>query len=566
MPHHSEGSCAQHVSRGDKNLTDPDAAGSGAGRPRQARVSALARAVAISGVLGLCAMLLPAAASALPPTGIKGQVTDSSTHEPISGAEVCAISNGGGAEKKCEVTNSSGEYKIEGLKAEEYKVEFTAPQHERKTNTVTVKTGELAEVNAELQEVGEGAVTGRVTNASNGQGAGGVCVYASGQPCVETNGNGEYTLSGLPVGSYSVSFSSAETCEEEQGEKIRCQPKSDYIGQSVPVKVRSGKTETANVALQVAGQISGTVTNASITHPGLAKIEVCATRVTGPEEEFFREGCAYTNSGGQYTINGLGSGFYKVEFNGHICSIPKKGHPECSEVYITQYYHGQQTSKKGETTTVTTGSNTGGINETLREAFPTTPVGTAAPALTGTTAVGQALSCSQGSWSHEPTYVVYQWLRNGTVITGQTGSTYTLQAADQGHSITCSVTAGNGAGAASANSNTVAIPVPLVLFAGVKVKGSVASVTLRCPGPGACSGVMKIVARVITRHGRHKKTSNVTIGVASFSMPAGKRVTLRVHLTGQGRKLLGKAGKKGLKVQIAGSGVQAHTAVLRVHR
>jgi hypothetical protein len=49
-------------------------------------------------------------------------------------------------------------------------------------------------------------------------------------------------------------------------------------------------------------------------------------------------------------------------------------------------------------------------------------------------------------------------------------------------------------------------------------------------------------------------------------MGAGKRLTLKVHLTGQGRKLLGKAGKKGLKVQITGSGVQAHTAVLRVHR
>ena len=102
------------------------------------------------------------------------------------------------------------------------------------------------------------------------------------------------------------------------------------------------------------------------------------------------------------------------------------------------------------------------------------------------------------------------------MITGQTGSTYTLQAADQGHSITCSVTAGNGAGAASANSNAVAIPVPLAVFAGVKVKGAVASVTLRCPGPGACSGVMKIVARVVTKHGKRKKTSKVTIGVGQL--------------------------------------------------
>jgi hypothetical protein len=513
-------------------------------------------------------------ASALPPTGISGKVTDAETSEPISGAEACAYESAHEVSVKCGKTEPSGEYTIEGLAEASYKVRFTASHYGTQwysgqtswssATTVEVKSGVVTpNVGASITEEGEGSVAGRVTSASTGQGVGGVevCVSGSGTHCVETNSNGEYTLSGLPVGSDSVSFSPAVACEEELGEKIRCQPKSDYISQSVSVKVKSGKTETANAVLRVAGQISGTVTNASITHPGLAKIEVCATRVTGPEE-YGGGGCAYTSSNGQYTINGLESGFYKVEFNGYICSIPKKGERECSEVYITEYYHGQQTFKKGETTSVTTGSNTGGINESLREAFPTTPVSTAVPALTGTAAVGQALSCSQGSWSHEPTYVVYQWLRNGTVIAGQTGSTYTLQAADQGHSITCSVTAGNGAGAASANSNTVAIPVPLALFAGVKVKGSVASVTLRCPGPGACSGVMKIVARVATKHGR-KKTSNVTIGVASFSIPAGKRVTLKVHLTGQGRKLLATAGRGGLKVQITGSGIKAQAAKLK---
>jgi hypothetical protein len=43
----------------------------------------------------------------------------------------------------------------------------------------------------------------------------------------------------------------------------------------------------------------------------------------------------------------------------------------------------------------------------------------------------------------------------------------------------------------------------------------------------------------------------------------GKSLTLRSHLTGLGRKLLGQAGKKGLEVQIAGNGVRAHTVVLR---
>jgi hypothetical protein len=513
----------------------------------------------LAGLIAFGAMLLPAAASALPNTGIKGQVTDSGTHEPISGAEVCATSNGGGSEKVCEPTESSGKYKIEGLKAEEYRVEFSAPQHERKTSTVTVKSGELAEANAELEEVGAGSVTGRVTSASNGQGAAGVEACDGSGRCAETNGNGEYTISGLSVGSHTIFFSSAEACEEEQGEKIRCQPKSNFIGGEGSVKVKVSPTATLNIALQVGGQISGTVTNASITHPGLAKVEVCVTKVTGPEEYDGRN-CAYTGTGGQYAVSGLGNGFYNVEFNGYICSIPKKGHLECPEVYITQYYHGQQTFKSGQTVSVTTGSNTGGINESLREAFPTTPASTAAPALTGTAVVGSTLTCSQGSWSHEPTFLIYQWLRNGTVITGQTGSTYTLQTADLGSSITCSVTAGNGAGAVSATSNAIAVPKPLVVAgASAIVKGNVAMLKLTCTGAAACSGTLKLIAQV--RHG--KRTTNVTVGTARFSIAVGKSATIHVRLTAKGRSLVGKAGKRGLKVKLSGSGVKGRTLVLK---
>jgi hypothetical protein len=515
----------------------------------------------LAGLIALGAMVLPAAASALPNTGVKGLVTDSSTHEPISGAEVCATSNGGGAEKVCEPTESSGKYKIEGLKAEEYRVEFSASQHGGKTTTVTVKSGELAEANAELEEVGEGEVAGRVTAGSTGQGAGGVEVCSE-EPrrCIETNGNGEYRISNLSVGSHGISFSPAEACEEEQGEKIRCQPKSNYIvGQPGSVKVKSGQTAILNEALQVGGQISGTVTNASITHPGLAKVEVCATRVTGPEE-YGGGGCAYTSSNGQYTINGLITGFYKLEFNGDICSIPKKGNRECSEVYITQYYQGQQTFKNGTTVTVTVGSNTGGINESLREAFPATPAVIAAPALTGAVVVGSALTCSQGSFAHEPTYLIYQWLRSGAVISGQTGATYTLQTADLGSSITCSVTAGNGAGAVSATSNAIAVPKPLaVAGASASVKGNVATLKLTCTGAAACSGTLKLVASV--RHG--KRTTNVTVGTARFSIAVGKSATIHVRLTAKGRSLLGKAGKRGLKVTLSGSGVKGRTLVLK---
>jgi hypothetical protein len=74
------------------------------------------------------------------------------------------------------------------------------------------------------------------------------------------------------------------------------------------------------------------------------------------------------------------------------------------------------------------------------------PVNTAAPTLTGTPALGQTLTCSTGTWANNPTSFSYVWLRSGVAIAGQTGSTYVVQAADEGHTISCQVTAGNGGG------------------------------------------------------------------------------------------------------------------------
>jgi hypothetical protein len=74
------------------------------------------------------------------------------------------------------------------------------------------------------------------------------------------------------------------------------------------------------------------------------------------------------------------------------------------------------------------------------------PVNTGAPKLTGTPARGQVLACSQGTWANSPTSYTYAWLRDGTAIASQSASTYTVQSADQGHSISCQVTASNSGG------------------------------------------------------------------------------------------------------------------------
>ena len=74
------------------------------------------------------------------------------------------------------------------------------------------------------------------------------------------------------------------------------------------------------------------------------------------------------------------------------------------------------------------------------------PVNTGAPTLTGTPALGQTLTCSTGTWANSPTSFSYVWLRSGVPIAGQTGGTYVVQPADEGHAISCQVTASNGGG------------------------------------------------------------------------------------------------------------------------
>jgi hypothetical protein len=109
---------------------------------------------------------------------------------------------------------------------------------------------------------------------------------------------------------------------------------------------------------------------------------------------------------------------------------------------------------KGGNLTNTQMSNA--ITAGLTQEIP--PVNTTAPAVTGTGAVGNTLSCTQGNWTYVPTSYAYQWRRNGLNIAGATAATYLLQAADSGTSITCSVTATNPAGSTVAPiSNAVAV-------------------------------------------------------------------------------------------------------------
>lgn len=126
-------------------------------------------------------------------------------------------------------------------------------------------------------------------------------------------------------------------------------------------------------------------------------------------------------------------------------------------------------------------------------------------------------------------------------------------------------------------------PVPLSSSAGVavaagaaQVRGRKALLSLRCPGSGACAGRLRLVARVksVLRRSKGKRrrkgarrsprrARNIAIGRAGFAIAAGGSVAVLIPLTGRGKALFDKAGRRGLPVKLRGSGVASRRVRLK---
>jgi hypothetical protein len=96
------------------------------------------------------------------------------------------------------------------------------------------------------------------------------------------------------------------------------------------------------------------------------------------------------------------------------------------------------------------------------------PTATAAPAIAGVARVGQALSATDGDWTHEPTGYVRAWERcdasgDGCVpIADATAATYEPVAADAGSRLRVAVSATNGSGTTLARSAPTAVIRPVL--------------------------------------------------------------------------------------------------------
>ena len=99
----------------------------------------------------------------------------------------------------------------------------------------------------------------------------------------------------------------------------------------------------------------------------------------------------------------------------------------------------------GQTITVTvTGTKTGYTTASQTSVATAAVVAgvltSSTPTITGTAQVGSTLTANAGTWGPTPVTLTYQWKAAGTAISGATGSTFLLTAAQAGKTITVEVT------------------------------------------------------------------------------------------------------------------------------
>jgi Domain of unknown function (DUF1929)/Carboxypeptidase regulatory-like domain len=215
------------------------------------------------------------------------------TVKSTAGAAIAGASVGFGGGTT--TTNASGVYTLTGVPVGTVQLVASAAGFQSVTQNVTVTGGATTTANFTLTAgSGAGAVTGKVTNISNGTVLSGATVSWSGGSTT-TNTSGIYTLSNVTAGSRSITAT-----------------KSGYLARTSTANVTGGATATLNFQLATAGKMSVKVvaangavfSGATVTIKGGA----IATTVTGT-----------TTTTGIFATNWIPVGTYTV-------TVAKTGH------------------------------------------------------------------------------------------------------------------------------------------------------------------------------------------------------------------------------------------------
>ncbi len=311
---------------------------------------------------------------------IAGKVVDAAGKAALPGVEVCATpvsvrrSPSGYPFGNCDSTDAGGEYSIERLPTTSYRVRFFPgfslhgylPQYydgvvtKKLAEPVAVTAGSATDgIDAEMRQGGkiEGTVIDAVTKGPL-QGVN-VCLRGNFEGCVSTGADGKYTIEGLAAGSYKIGFFSSFQTGGYLGQYYDGKATRDLAS---PVTVGEGEVKTGiDAELEAAGKIAGKVTDA-LSGLGADSVQACAYEAASGEYE----GCDNTDADGEYTIEGLATGSYKVKFSpgNELGGI---GLEQPNFNYVTQYYDGAGSRATATSVVVTAGETVPDVDAAMEE-------------------------------------------------------------------------------------------------------------------------------------------------------------------------------------------------------
>ncbi|MFC0681734.1 hypothetical protein ACFFGH_28215 [Lysobacter korlensis] len=175
-----------------------------------------------------------------------------------------------------------------------------------------------------------------------------------------------------------------------------------------------------------------------------------------------------------------------------------------------------------------------------------------APAISGGKDVGKVLTVTPGTWGPSPVTLSYQWLRNGSAISGANAATYKLGSSDAGRSVSVRVTGSKG-GFPSVAKTSPAVAVngiltaktPTISGTGAVGKTLTASAGTWGPSPvtlkyqwyrngAAISGAVAKTYRLVTADAGRSITVKVTgskSGYTSASRTSSAKIVLKLLKT-----------------------------------
>jgi protocatechuate 3,4-dioxygenase beta subunit len=331
-------------------------------------------------------------------------------------------------------TDSRGEYTIPGLRAGSYNLKFVAEwrnhasewwndQPTQKASTpITVASGQaVTGTNAVLAAAA--AISGSVKSDSGAilrnvrvkavaldEGSASDSLYGV------TDYEGNYTITGLSAGKYSLQFVPAAS--------------QNYVGEYWNDKTRKADATYFTVADQqeVTGKDAVLTAGASLSGSVLGELPAGVTTDDVSVEAFSKNGDSAGRTtadlAGRFVLRGLRAGTYTIKFS-------------VVGTQLLEWWNDQPAQDTAVAVTLTAGQKQTGVNvDFASNALTAAPT----PTITGTAQAGKTLTASAGTWKPAPVALTYQWFRATVAIPGATAATYLVTGDDAGAAITVAVT------------------------------------------------------------------------------------------------------------------------------